>query len=53
ALQALSNCVPLTSYFLDCIPFIVTNSNRRSNGDLSNIKANGRLVTAYLKFIQS
>ncbi|CAF1020545.1 unnamed protein product [Rotaria sordida] len=53
ALQALSNCVPLTSYFLDCIPFIGTNSYRRINGDLSHIKPNGRLVTSYLKFIES
>ncbi|CAF3885605.1 unnamed protein product, partial [Rotaria sp. Silwood1] len=53
ALQVLSNCVPLTSYFLDCIPFIETNTNRRINGDISNIKSNGRLVTAYFIFIQS
>ncbi|CAM4976055.1 unnamed protein product [Rotaria socialis] len=53
ALQALSNCVPLTSYFLDCIPFIGINSYRRVNGDLSNMKSNGRLVKAYFKFIES
>jgi hypothetical protein len=44
--------VPLTSYFLDCMTFIVTNSSHRVNGDSSNNKSNGKLAKAYLKFIQ-
>ncbi|UJR24742.1 hypothetical protein I4U23_006116 [Adineta vaga] len=53
ALQALSNCVPLTSYFLDCTSFVLNNSQRRINGDLSSNKSNGRLAKAYIKFIES
>ncbi|CAF1317555.1 unnamed protein product [Adineta steineri] len=59
ALQALSNCVPLTSYFLDCIPFVANNTYRRANGDSSSSsssshnKSNGRLVKAYSKFVES
>ncbi len=45
--------VPLTSYFLDCTSFIVSNSSRRVNGDSSQNKPNGRLAKAYLKFIES
>jgi hypothetical protein len=44
--------IPLTSYFLDCVPFIMNNSSSRVNGDSSQNKSNGRLVKAYSKFIQ-
>jgi hypothetical protein len=45
--------VPLTSYFLDCNPFIVNNSYRRIHGDSSHNKSNGRLAKTYLKFIET
>jgi len=44
--------IPLTSYFLDCVPFVLNNSSSRINGDSSQNKSNGRLVKAYSKFIQ-
>ncbi|CAF1116313.1 unnamed protein product [Adineta ricciae] len=53
ALQALSNCAPLTSYFLDCTSFVLNNPQRRVNGSSSQNKSNGRLAKAYTKFIES
>jgi hypothetical protein len=45
--------IPLTNCFLDCTPFIVSNSYRRVNGDSSHNKSNERLVKVYFKFIET
>jgi len=51
ALQALSNCVPLTSYFLDLSSLILSSSHPRTIS--SDRKSNGKLGKAYCKFLQS
>lgn len=44
--------VPLTSYLLDCIPFVMNKSSSRINGISTQNKSNGRLIKVYFKLIQ-